>query len=183
MRALARVGLIFPRSTVVDTVQTAMKLDAPPQAVWSAMLFYEEVPRRPMPLLRAFLPVPVRTEGEKTRVGAVIQCTYDGGDLEKRITTVDPGRFVGFRVLVQRLGIEACVSMEDGSYELRPAADGSTAIALTTRYRGHLRPRWLWRPLERWLGHQVHRHILLGMREALRTSYACTQELPKTATG
>jgi hypothetical protein len=166
MTLLARVGRLFPRNDAVDTVQTCVHFDVSVEAVWQAMLFYEEVPQRPMRLLRMFLPLPVRTEGEKTVVGSLIDCTYEGGHLAKRITAVERGRSVRFDVLVQQLGIEDCISMDGGSYEFRAAADGSELV-LTTSYRGHLRPRWLWRPLERYLAHRLHHHILVGMRAAL----------------
>jgi hypothetical protein len=132
-------------------------------------MFYEEVPGRPMPLLRMFLPAPLRTQGDKTCVGATIACIYDGGYLEKRITAAESARLVRFDVLVQRLGVEDCISMREGSYEIEPDPGGST-VALTTRYLGHLRPRWLWRPLEAFLAHGLHRHILDGMGRALAAS-------------
>ena len=95
---------------------------------------------------------------------------YDeGAYLQKRITAAEPPRLVRFDVLVQRLGVEDCIAMTGGSYEMRGAGSGAECV-LTTRYRGHLRPRWLWRPLEHALAHRVHRHILGGMREALSAS-------------
>jgi hypothetical protein len=173
MTILSRVGRLFPRSTTIESVETKTRFDASPESVWRGMLFYEEVPGRPMPLLRMFLPAPVRTQGEKTRVGAIIQCTYDHGYLEKRITAAQSARFVSFDVQVQELGVEDCISMNDGSYEIRGVGDQSE-VTLTTRYRGHLRPRWLWRPFERFLAHRLHRHILEGMRVALsQTAPAC----------
>ena len=166
MIPLSRMGRLFPRSERVEAVETRVHFDVSPEALWQGMLFYEEVPRRPSPLLRAFLPAPVRTRGEKTRVGERIECTYDGGYLEKRITGVERARSVRFEVLVQQLGVEDCISMEGGSYVITPARGGCDVV-LATRYRGHLRPRWLWRPLERLLAHGLHRHILDGMREVL----------------
>jgi hypothetical protein len=166
---LARVGRLFPRNTILDSVVTKLHFAASPESVWKGMLFYEEVPGLPSPLLRMFLPAPVSTRGEKTRVGSIIECTYDKGYLEKVITTVERARTVQFDVLVQRLGVEDCISMQDGGYEIRPGAIG-TDVALTTRYRGHLRPRWLWRPLERFLAHRLHRHILDGMRDTVEAS-------------
>ena len=167
MRLLARAGRLFPRSETVEAVQTRVHFDDVPDAVWKRMLFYEEVQGRPGLLLRAFLPAPVRTEGDKTRVGATIECTYDEGYLEKRITACEAPSFVRFEVLVQRLGIEDCVSMKEGSYDMVADGAGGTDVVLTTHYRGHLRPRWLWRPLERILAHRLHRHILDGMRARL----------------
>jgi len=164
MRALSRIGRIFKRNEQVDVAETRVHFDEPPTAVWQRMLFYEEVPRRPMWLLRWFLPAPIRTRGEKTRVGAVIECEYENGFLEKCITAVEPARSVSFDVRVQKLGIEDCISMDGGSYELLPSDNGGSDVVLMTRYHGHLRPRWLWLRVERLLAHRLHRHILDGMR-------------------
>jgi hypothetical protein len=179
MSTLARFGRLFPRSSNIEAVATKVHFDVPPEAVWQGMVFYEEVPRRPRPLLRMFLPTPIRTRGEKTRVGSLIECTYEGGYLEKRITAAEPARFVQFEILVQQLGIEDCISMQGGSYEIRPDAGGSEVV-LSTLYRGHLRPRWLWRPLERFLAHSLHGHILDGMRVTLEAS-APLLEVPPLA--
>jgi hypothetical protein len=138
------------------------------------MLMFEEVPVRPPVLLRVFLPHPVRTEGDKTRVGAAIQCTYTGGHLVKLIKVVEPPHLVQFEITEQRLGIEGCVTMLGGSYELRSRGE-ETEIVLTTNYRGHLRPRFFWRPLERFLAHQLHRHILDGMRASLPCAESSTR--------
>jgi hypothetical protein len=168
MTSLARLGRLFPPSSSIESVRTRVHFDATPEDVWRRMLFYEEVPRRPMPLLRLFLPAPIRTEGAKTRLGETIRCTYDRGYLEKRITAVEPARLIRFEVGVQALGIEDCISMTGGSYEIESDGEGAgCALVLTTRYHGHLRPRWMWRPLERYLAHLLHRHILFGMRGLL----------------
>ena len=165
-RLASRVGLLFPHNPRGEAVETALHLNATPEEVWQGILFYEEVPRRPLWFLRIFLPRPIRTDGQKMRLGAIVRCTYDGGHLLKRITAVERARLVRFDVLEQRLGVEDCVSMRQGSYEIR-AAEAGSEVLLTTRYHSHLRPRWLWRPLERCLAHRVHRHILDGMRAAL----------------
>jgi hypothetical protein len=182
MTLLANVGRLFPRNQAVEAVATKVHFDASSEAVWRGLLFYEEVPHRPMPVLRMFLPVPIRTEGEKTRVGARIKCTYDGGYLEKRITEVEPGQRIKFDVLVQDLGIEDCISMHDGSYEIR-AERGGFQVVLTTGYRGHLRPRWLWRPLEHFLAHRLHNHILGGMRLKLEETFLAPQPAALSSRG
>lgn len=171
MSFLARIARIFPANDVVDTVQTMMTFDAPLETVWAAMMFYEEIPQKPSPLLRAILPVPVRTRGEKTKPGSIIECTYDGGSLEKRITDVDVTRSVHFEVTIQALGIEDAIMMTGGLYELRGSGE-RTELVLTTNYRGRMRPRFLFRPLERFIAHRVHRHILIGMRTAIEAARA-----------
>lgn len=166
MTALARIGSLFPRNRSVDTVATRVHYGVSPETVWKGMMFYEEVPGRPSLLLRMFLPAPIRTQGEKTRVGSIIQCNYEGGYLEKRITESEPAQHVRFDVTLQQLGVEDCISMDGGSYEMRADASG-TEVVLNTHYRGHLRPRWLFRPFEALLAHRLHKYILDGMRKVL----------------
>jgi hypothetical protein len=156
------VGRLFRPRLAVDAVTTRAGFDESPEAVWQRMMFYEEVPHRPPLLLRVFLPIPVKTQGNGKDVGATVECSYSRGGLVKRITVLDRPRLVRFDVIEQHLGVERCVTTVEGSYEIRADGRGSD-VALTTKYRGHLRPRWLWRPFERLLAHQLHRHILDGM--------------------
>ncbi|MGO8968922.1 MAG: SRPBCC family protein [Myxococcaceae bacterium] len=160
------LGGFFPANSESEAVTTNIRLEASPEEVWAALRFYEDVPKRPGLFLLALLPRPIRSEGEKTRVGASVRCEYDGGHLVKRITVAEPRHLLRFEVLEQKLGIENSVSMGEGSYEIR-RSEGGSEVLLTTHYRGHLRPRVLWRPFERTLAHHVHRHILVGMRTLL----------------
>jgi hypothetical protein len=149
-----------------DRVSTRFELSAPPEAVWQCLMFYEDVPRRPWPLLRLLLPQPLKSEKDKLSAGSAVRCHYDHGFLLKRINEVEPGRLLSFEVVEQRLGIERFARACRGSYELERARSG-TSLLLTTVYQAWLWPRFLWRPLERYLCHRVHLHILLGMRERL----------------
>jgi len=152
--------------SATERVTTTVELPALPASVWRCLMFYEDVPRKPWPLLRWLLPQPVRSEGDKLAIGAEVRCTYDRGHLLKRTTTVEPARLLCFEVIEQHLGIERYARACRGSYELQQVGD-NTQITLNTAYRGHLWPRFLWRPLERYLCHRLHLHILLGMRERL----------------
>ncbi len=176
MTLLARVGRLFPRNLTVDAVETRARFDVPPAELWQQMMFYEEVPGRPAWLLRMILPTPVRTSGEKSRVGSLIGCVYTGGSLEKRITAVEAPDFISFDVLLQDLGIEDSITMTGGSYWIHASADGTDGaeIVLTTLYRGHVRPRWLLRPVERFVARRLHRHILAGMSVAVAAARAAT---------
>jgi hypothetical protein len=142
-----------------------MYFGASPEEAWERILFYEEVPgRAPFPL-RWFMPSPVRTEGEKGSVGSRVRCVYSRGYLIKRITMVNRPRRIRFEVMEQFLGIEGCVVALGGSYEIEPSGEGSE-FTLTTRYLARLRPRALWRPLERLVAGQLHKHVLKGMGAA-----------------
>jgi hypothetical protein len=163
------VSRLFAGREVGESVTGGVYFDAAPEAVWRRLLFYEDVPGRAPLLLRAVLPCAVRTEGDKTRVGEQVRCTYARGDLVKRITAIEPARLLQFEVIEQNLGIEACVRVRGGSYRCSPCGAG-TFVALVTSYRAYLHPRYLWRPLEALLVRQLHHHLLNGVRvDLLRT--------------
>lgn len=160
---------LFSGDALRQSVSTRVYFDAGPETVWSRIIFYEEVPEQPPFLLRSFLPCPVRSHGDKAGPGAKVECAYDGGDLLKRITSVERPHLVQFEVLEQQLGIEGCVRALGGSYRIRPRGSGSE-ITLTTYYLAYLRPRFLWRPVEKFLAGELHRHILRGMKFGLAES-------------
>lgn len=162
-RLLSRLAGTAPAQAELRRVVTRARIDAPPDEAWRRIAFYEDIQERPSLFLRLLAPMPVRTSKPGLRVGAMVDCTYtEGGTLTKRITVVEPPSLLRFEVVDQRLGIEAFVATVEGSYEVSAAGAGAE-IALTTVYRGSLRPRWLWRLPERWLAGQLHRHILRGM--------------------
>jgi hypothetical protein len=153
---------LFARKAVSEAVATKVHCNASPAVVWNHIRFYEELPGQPPFLLRALLPQPVGTEGDKSRVGATVRCAYTSGYLVKCVTTVNPPHLMQFEVIEQRLGIEGCVMAVSGSYEINRSGDRSEVV-LTTNYRAYLRPRWAWQPLERRLVGRLHRYILDGM--------------------
>lgn len=162
----ALLGRIFARDPVAEEVSTHVHFPSHPEAIWNEIIFYEEVPgHAPLPL-RWFMPAPVRTVGAKCSIGAMVRCIYQSGHLVKRITVLDSPSLLRFEVVEQHLGIEGCAIAKGGSYEIYHSGDESD-IVLTTRYCAFLHPRWLWRPLEKLVAHQLHMHVLNGMRAAM----------------
>jgi len=157
---------LFAHRAVGEVVATRVHFNASREAIWNHIMFYEEVPGRPPFLLRTLLPHAVRTEGDKTRVGATVLCTYHSGSLRKRITSIEPPCFLEFEVIEQILGIEHSILTRGGSYQLYPSG-GGTDVILITNYLAYLHPRFLWRPLETLLVNQLHRHILRGVGAAV----------------
>jgi hypothetical protein len=137
-----------------------------PEAAWQHIMFYEEVPTRPGFLLRTLLPYPIRTEGPKNAIGALVRCAYRGGNLVKRITMIDVPHRLEFDVVEQRLGIERCIQTYGGSYQIERCGP-DTDVVLRTIYRAYLRPRRLWRQLETVVIRQLHEHILHGIEGAV----------------
>jgi len=160
-------GLLSARTAVSETVATRAHLDLSPNDAWNHIMLYEEVPGRPSLLLRMLLPQPLRTEGQKTRVGSTVRCVYRGGDLVKRITQVVRPHSLQFEVIDQSLGIEDCIRTRGGSYQILSCRD-ATDLVLITNYDAYLHPRRVWRPLEALLVRQLHGHILRGMYAAVQ---------------
>jgi hypothetical protein len=161
------VSWLFARDGTREAVATRARVAGRPEQIWDRIMFYEDVPGRPAFLLRALLPAPLRTDGDKGRVGTTVRCAYTNGELAKRITASDAPHLLQFDVIEQRLGIEGCLVTRGGSYQIHGGGDASDVV-LTTNYQAYLRPRSIWRPLERLLVGQLHSHILRGIGEAAR---------------
>jgi hypothetical protein len=163
---LGILAALFARGGQRETVVTKLHFNTTAQTVWDGIRFYEEIPIEPTFLLRLCIPYPLRSEGKKTGPGSKVMCIYNGGDLVKEITSIDPPRLMTFEVHNQSLGMESCVVAQGGSYEIVPTADG-VDVLLTTNYLGFLHPRFFFRPFERFMTHQLHLHILKGMKKIL----------------
>jgi hypothetical protein len=155
------------RARQTASVVTGMRFSAPVERVWDALMFYEQIPRRPPFHLRLLLPTPVRAGGPGSAVGAETLCVYEGGHLLKRTTRIDRWHDYRFDVVEQELAVGRGIRLVSGGYALRELPDGATRIELETCYVGTQRPAWLWRPIETAVCHTFHRHILGEMRRAV----------------
>lgn len=149
------------------SVVTRLALLASRTEVWEALLFYEQIRRPPPLVLRLLLPLPLRTKGRKSDVGDEIVCDYQGGQLLKTLTRIEPGCCYEFDVTSQNLRIGGGISLLGGGYTLLERSDGFTDVVLSTRYASPHRPRWLCEPIEAWVCHAFHLHILAGIRDNL----------------
>jgi hypothetical protein len=110
------------------------------------------------------LPVPIRTEGDKSRVGGEAMCLYEGGHLLKRTVRIEAPALYEFEVAEQALAVGGTMQLSGGRYTLHEVAPGRTEVALETRYTSTKWPRWFWQPLERFVCHMFHRFLLRTMR-------------------
>lgn len=156
----------FAGEAMSESVATRAHCNANAETVWDHILFYEEIPGPTPLILRALLTCPIRTEGDKGRVGTMVHCKYVGGHLVKRISGVDAPHCLQFDVIEQRLGIEDCILARGGSYQIY-TRDDAVYIKLVTKYHAFLYPRFVWRLLETLLVRQLHNHILRSIRSAV----------------
>lgn len=158
------LGKTAVQSAAWSTIVTRMVFRAPLDQVWRSLVFYEEVKERPPLHLRLLLPVPIRTEGDKSQVGGEAMCLYHGGHLLKRATRIEEPTLYEFEVAEQALAVGGTMRLSGGRYTLAEIAPGRTAVAVETRYLSTKRPRWFWRPIESFVCHMFHRFLLRSMR-------------------
>lgn len=156
----------MPAHPAEETVCTRAVFPAPPPRVWRTLLFYEQVDEPPPWWLRVLLPTPKSLAGSKSAVGDEAMCHYTEGHLKKRVTAIEPERRYEFEVAEQQLHV-CSVALQGGHYVLRAHADGRTLVEAATRYHSPLRPRWLFRPIERFVCHRFHRFLLGAMQRRL----------------
>ncbi len=138
--------------------------------VFKVLMFYEEIGQTPPLLLRLLLPVPIRTEGRISEVGDNVMCSDREGDLQKRITRIEPGDLYEFEVSSQALFFKGDIRLTGGGFRLRELPDGKTEVSVETRYYNTRAPRWIWKPLEGMVCHSFHRYLLGTMRKKIKSS-------------
>jgi hypothetical protein len=150
------------------SVTTFQDFFAAVDAVWDALIFYEEIAEGRPFLLRRFLPTPIGTQGCKSEVGSDVKCRYEGGHLLKRVTRIVRGQNYAFEVVEQNLALGR-IRLLGGDYTLRMMAKDCTRVALATRYASPNCPRWLFARLEAAVCHSFHHYILSAMRSNLQS--------------
>jgi hypothetical protein len=152
--------------TDTASVTTCQDFFAAADAVWEALMFYEEIAEERPFILRRFLSTPIGTEGCKSEVGADVICRYVGGHLLKRVTRIIHGHKYAFEVIEQNLALGG-IRLLGGDYTLRTVSENCTRVALATHYASRNRPRWLLGRLEAAVCHSFHHYILSAMQRNL----------------
>jgi hypothetical protein len=150
----------------VASVTTCQDFFAAADAVWDALMFYEEIAEDRPFLLRHFLPIPIGTQGCKSEVGSDVKCQYSSGHLLKRVTRIIRGHHYAFEVVEQNIALGR-IRLLGGDYSLRVLSKDRTRVALATHYASPNSPRWLFGRVEATVCHSFHRYILSGMRSNL----------------
>ena len=148
------------------SVTTCQDFFAAADAVWDALIFYEEIAEDRPFVLRHFLPSPIGTDGCKSEVGSDVKCRYVGGHLLKRVTRIVRGQNYAFEVVEQNLALSR-IRLLGGDYTLHILSEDCTRVALATHYASPNCPRWLFARLEAAVCHSFHHYILSAMRSNL----------------
>jgi hypothetical protein len=158
-----------PMTRRSESIVTRRTLAAPPERVWNALMFYEEIEEPPPLHLRLLLPLPIRTDGSKLAVGDQAKCLYDRGHLVKRVTNIEPCRHYGFEIVEQHLVVGGGLILSGGGYTLRELSPRTTEVTVTTRYVSRKRPGWFWKPIEATVCHMFHRYLLSAIERGIES--------------
>jgi hypothetical protein len=160
----------------VFMVSSVGKLPCGADRAWEKVCFYEHIELQPSWVLRAALPVPVRTSGAYRKVGDVSRCLYsDGGYLTKQIRRIE-GHRIEFDVLEQTIRYAGRIDLRGGSITVLSHEDGTSSVVMCTRYE--LRARWL-KPIRYFIDRVVkamHTIVLLDMQERLNGAVSSAGE-------
>jgi hypothetical protein len=116
-------------------VRTSGHLSCEAQRAWQKVCFYEHITIRPSLLLRAALPVPVRTTGAYRQVGDISRCRYsDGGYLTKQITRIEDGKLIDFAIIEQSIRYAGRINLKGGSIQIESHEDDTCSVHMLTRY-------------------------------------------------
>lgn len=171
--------LPFRRTAAIESVSTTRVLPMSVAEAWGRLAFYEDLPGDKPFLLRIAGPQPVRTIITRDEHGETRKCVYERGHITKRVTQKRPPTRLAFDVIDQQVGEERSVRIRNGRFEFESLSPEQTRVTLTTRYEPKLRPRICWRPLERWVTHSVHNHVLSGMAAGRASAFASIAPEPE----
>ena len=157
------------------SIVTRAAIPASSAEVWRSLMFYEQIKERPPLLLLLLLPRPLGTRGSKASVGDQATCLYDRGHLIKQATRIDEGHLYAFSVVEQHLPLGGGITLNGGRYALRALPAGGTELEVTTHYLSRQRPRWLAQPIEAFVCHMFHRHLLSAIRRKAVASVVTAQ--------
>jgi hypothetical protein len=148
------------------SVTTCQDFFAAADAVWDALMFYEEIAEDRPFLLRFLLPTPIGSQGCKSTIGEEVKCQYVGGHLVKRVTHIIREHSYGFEIVQQNVALRG-IRLLGGHYNLRVQSQDCTRVALATHYASLNCPRWVFGRLEAAVCHSFHRYILSAIRSNL----------------
>jgi uncharacterized membrane protein YhaH (DUF805 family) len=181
--SLALLPLVFAFENVVsattafDTRETIL-VDAPPAAVWNAIVHMAPLDApRPLPFrLGLAYPLGGRIVGEG--VGAVRLGEFSTGTAVERVTEWVPARKLAFVVVddvpamrelspyrdVHTPHVVGYFTTTSTSFELLPQANGQTEIVELASHTLKLDPIFYWLPLARWVIHENNTRVLQHIR-------------------
>ena len=173
---IAEVAL--PPKAGFDNV-ASIEVDAPPAAVWDAVVHMGPIPDAPAAPFRWGLVYPMRGEIMGTGVGAIRRGVFSTGVAYEKVTEWEPERKLSFIVLSDPPTMREFSPYQhvnaphqigyfktlDARFTIAPLADGKTRLSLATRHELDLEPALYWTPFAIWATHANKARVLRHFRQ------------------
>jgi uncharacterized membrane protein YhaH (DUF805 family) len=190
LSAFALLPLIFALESVLatttsfDTEQT-IEVNAPPAAVWNAIVRMETI-SAPLALpFRLGVAYPLGGEFLGEGVGTTRRGEFSTGTAVERVTEWVPNRKIAFVVVtdvpamrelspyrhVHAPHVVGYFRTTYTSFELAPRLDGGTEIIERTSHELKLEPALYWLPMARWIVHENNARVLAHIRQQAERSF------------
>ena len=182
---LPALMFLEPPPTQDRMVETVIEIQAPPEAVWEAVVGFGGVELAPPPEwffhLGIAYPIRARIEGLETGVGvgAVRYCEFSTGPFVEPITVWDPPRHLAFDVRespptmhewspyarVHAPHLDGILVSKHGEFLLEPLPDGGTRLTGHTWYRFDMAPEPYWGMWSDASIHAIHTRVLKHIKQ------------------
>ncbi|MBI3862851.1 MAG: SRPBCC family protein [Planctomycetia bacterium] len=155
-------------------VETAVEIDAPPEAVWPHVVGFADLPAPPNWYFQLGIAYPKRATIEGSGVGAVRHCEFSTGAFVEPITVWEPPHRLAFDVAAQpppmhELSpyrhvhpphLDGYLRCRRGEFRLVPLDDGRTRLEGSTWYEFAMYPQDYWTLWSDAVIHRIHRRVL-----------------------
>jgi hypothetical protein len=174
MPAFLGVEALHEPAPPVFRVDTAIEIDAPPEAVWRHVIAFPPLPEPTEWWFRVGIAFPVHATIEGQGVGAIRRCEFSTGAFIEPIEVWDPPRLLRFAVThsphpmqewsphghVDAPHLEGYFVAKHGQFLLEPLPGGRTRLVGSTWYSHGLWPSWYWRLWSDPMVHAIHQRVL-----------------------
>jgi uncharacterized membrane protein YhaH (DUF805 family) len=162
----------------VYRVDTALVIDAPPEAVWPHVIEFPELDPPVDWVFSTGVAYPLHARIEGRGVGAIRHCVFTTGAFVEPIEVWDEPRRLAFSVLetphpmtewtpfpgAPPPHLEEFMVSRGGEFRLVPLPGGRTRLEGTTWYQHHMWPASYWHQWASFVMHRIHLRVLRHIR-------------------
>jgi hypothetical protein len=152
----------------LETVVSAVILEARPERIWDALLVMDDVSAEKPVLLQIGLPIPKRCTLDGIGVGATRTCHFNSGVIEERVTNWDPPRRLDMQIVRVTIPGRHWLGFERTSFVIEGLSPNHARVTRTTTISSKLRPAWYWRFFERMGIAAEHDYVLRSLAVSLK---------------
>lgn len=164
-------------------VTTSLDIDAPPAAVWQAVLAFPELPPPNDWIFSLGVAYPKHATITGHGIGAVRHCVFSTGAFVEPITAWEEHRLLAFDVIesphtMQELSpypdlhpphLEGYFLSRRGQFKLIDLGNGRTRLEGTTWYQNRMAPAFYWRLWSDTILHRIHHQVLSHIKQISET--------------